>query len=248
MVDREFLSDENEDKVIATIFSTPLVAKGLSWIPLIQLLAWPLMGWLAKRRMPSRSWPESLGIGALTSSAALAAEWGHNLAHAAAARLVGKPMDRIRVIMGMPRVVYDEINDLSVAPREHILRALGGPLFNLILLPLALLFKHSTKPDTTAREVANTAVAANAFIPAVGLLPIPGLDGGPILKWSLVERGQTVSEADLTVRKVNGAVGAALTIGGAAAVKKRRRLAAGLLLLLGGTALGYASGLIKEQG
>jgi len=74
------------------------------------------MAWVAKKRVPERSWLQSLGIGALTMLVVLGSEWCHNLAHAAAARMVGKPMDAIRITWGMPLVVYYDINDENVTP------------------------------------------------------------------------------------------------------------------------------------
>jgi Zn-dependent protease len=243
-----FISPNNDEvDPVAEVFSTPLVVEGMTWIPLTQLIVWPVMAWVAKKRLPDRSWRRSLEIGVMTMPVVLGSEWGHNLAHAAAARLVGKPMDAMRVYFGMPRVIYNDINDQSVTPRQHILRALVGPVFNLLLLPFALIFRRFTRPDSAARDVADAAVAANALIPAAGLLPIPGLDGGPILKWSLVEKGFTIPQADLAVRKVNGVLGALLGFGGALALKKRRWVPGGLLVLLGAAALGVATGLVKEQ-
>jgi len=229
------------------VFGTPILVKGKSWLPVAQLVAWPLMAWLAKRRLPERSWWQCLGIGALTMPVALGSEWCHNLAHAAAARWIGKPMDALHIIGGMPRVEYRNINDQTVTPRQHILRALGGPLFNLLILPLALLLRRLTPTKSVARDLAEVAVGMNALIPAAGLLPIPGLDGGPILKWALVERGHTPAEADLQVRKINGGLSLILGLAGVWALKKRNWTIGGLLVLMGSVALGVATGLIKEQ-
>jgi len=223
------------------------VVKGWSWLPLAQLLAWPVMAWVAKKRKPGRTWPQALGVGALTMPVVLGSEWGHNLAHAAAAQRVGKPMDALRVLFGMPLVVYHDVNASDVAPRQHIARALGGPVFNTLLIPLAWLFKRRADPNSTAYELAETALATNLFLPTVGLLPIPFIDGGPILKWSLVDRGRTIPEADRAVRKVNVLLGLVLSLTGALGIQKRRRLAGGFLLALAGWAFAFGLGWMKEQ-
>ena len=183
----------------------------------------------------------------LTMPVVLGSEWCHNLAHAAAAQMVGKPMDAIRITWGMPLVVYYDTNDETVTPRQHIIRALGGPAFNLLVLPLALFFRHCTRPDSMLRDIANMAAGTNLFLPAAGLLPIPGIDGGPILKWSLVEKGHTPETADEIVRKVDGVLGIVLAWVGALSVKKRRWLLGGVLLQLAAFALSIALGLFKEQ-
>ncbi len=238
---------QDEVTVVGRVFGTPLVVKGKTWFPLAPLLAWPVMAWLAKRRLPERTWPQSLAVGALTMPVMLGSEWGHNLAHAAAARIVGKPMDAMRIAWGMPLLVYYDVNDKTVTPRQHIMRAFGGPLFNLLVLPLALFFQRRTRPQSIAREVADAAVGANAFLPTVGLLPIPGIDGGPILKWSLVERGYSPEAADRAMRKVDGALGVLLALAGGLALKKRRWFMGGLLIQLAAFALSIALGILKEQ-
>jgi Zn-dependent protease len=177
----------------------------------------------------------------------LGSEWCHNLAHAAVARWIGKPMDAIRITWGMPLLVYYDIEDENVTPRQHILRALGGPAFNALALCAALPLRRSVGPESVNRELLDIAVATNAFLLSVGLLPLPGIDGGPILKWTLVERGRSPKEADEVVRRVDGFLGAALGLVAAAALKKRRWFLGALCLQLAAVALGVALGLLKEQ-
>jgi Zn-dependent protease len=167
--------------------------------------------WAGKRK-PDRNWWQRVGVGALTMPVIMGLEWCHNFAHALAARLIEKPMDALRITWGTPLVVYYELNDENVAPREHIIRALGGPVFNAIAFFVSLFIRKMTKPDSVAREVVDTAVFMNAFLSTISLLPIPGIDGGPILKWSLVAKGYRVREADEVVRKVNGLMAGVLGI------------------------------------
>jgi hypothetical protein len=156
-------------------------------------------------------------------------------------------MDAIRIVWGMPLVVYHDINAPDVQPRQHIARALGGPLFNSLLAPLAWLFKRRANLESPSYDIASAALASNLFLPTVGLLPIPFIDGGPILKWSLVEGGRSIVEADRVVRKVNNGTGLILSLAGLLAIKKRHRLAGGFLLALAGWALVFGLGLMKEQ-
>ncbi len=207
-------------------------------------------------------------------AAILGSEWCHNLAHAATARLVGKPMDALRVAWGMPLVVYYDVNDESVTPRQHIARALGGPLFNALLLPFALLFRRFTgkrqdipqspvdgsgsgaSESGTAgaswlfpvlHDVAEAAAGMNLFLSTASLLPIPGIDGGPVLKWTLVERGSTPAEADETVKVVDRVVGAGLGAAAGLAFKKRRRFLGAILAMFSFLALVIGFGLLSEQ-
>ena len=177
----------------------------------------------------------------------LGSEWGHNLAHAAAAQLVGKPMDSLRVTWGMPLVVYHDIQDGTVTPRQHILRALGGPVFNAFVLPVALLFRRSTREGSVLRDMANAVLGMNTFLCTASLLPIPGIDGGPILKWSLVERGHTPKEADEMVMGVDRVAGAGLGVAAGVALRKRRWLLGTMLAVFSALALAFGFGLLKEQ-
>lgn len=119
----------------------------------------------------------------------LGSEWCHNLAHAVAAKLVGKPVDSIHITWGMPLLVYHNVNDPTVSPSKHIIRALGGPVLNTLLLPFAWLGQYLTQTGSILGDVADTAVRINAILCTVSLLPIPGLDGESLLKWSLVKNG-----------------------------------------------------------
>ena len=45
-------------------------------------------------------------------------------------------------------------------------------------------------------------------------MPLPVVDGGVILKWTLVERGRTPAEADTVIRRLNLAIGAVALVAG----------------------------------
>ena len=247
MIKPSYVNPDDTPNTILKIFSTRLVTKGNSWFPFTQIITWLLLSFLAKKRLSERSLIKCLGIGAFSMPFVLGSEWGHNLAHTAFAHWVGKPVDAIRIVWGMPLLVYYDINDQQVTPKQHIVRALGGPVFNLTLLPFTWLLKHLSNNDSFLKDLGNFLFATNAFIGIGGFLPIPGVDGGPILKWSLVEQGQSIQEADTTVRKVNGALGAGLCAATIQAVKKKRWVWSGIFGMFALTALGIAFGLIKEQ-
>lgn len=147
----------------------------------------------------------------------------------------------------MPRCVYHEINDIEVTPRQHLARSLGGPLINLILLPITVLFKLISKQGSIARETANTAYQTNLFLSLVSWLPIPGIDGGPILKWSLVDRGRTIEEADEVVKKINGPLAILLGLFSSRAFAKKNILAGALSGMLGLISLSIFAGWLKEE-
>jgi hypothetical protein len=172
----------------------------------------------------------------------LGAEWVHNLAHTAAAQQVGKPPDAIRLAWGLPLLVYHNVSDASVSPRQHLWRTLGGPLFNSLLVPFLWLLRRRTQPGTPAAEVASAALYTNTFIGLVALTPLPFLDGGPLLRWSLVARGHSLAQADSAVQAANRLAGAGFSMVTAAALRRRRWLLAALLVQFAAWCFAYGFG------
>jgi len=237
-----------DDKVFraGSAFGVPLVVKGFSWLPFAQLVSWLVLLFRAGRKHPKRTWGARAALAAGQAAVLLGSEWGHNLAHAVSARNTGKPMDAIRIVWGMPLCVYYDINSTDVTPRQHITRALGGPVFNALVWALAGLLRTRFRRGTAGREVMDVAVGTNAFLATNSLLPIPFIDGGPILKWTLVENGLSIPEADEAVRKVNGVLGLLLSLTGLAALRTGRHGMGAILAAMGLTSIGVAKGLIRE--
>ena len=246
MIKPDVVSPDEQVTHVGRIFDAPLVLKGQTWLPLTQIMVWGLMAAIAGQRRPERSWPQRLAVGALTMPVVLGSEWLHNLAHTAAAQLVGHPVDAIRITWGMPLLVYFEINDANLTPKQHITRSGGGPLFNALMLPLWWLVRWLAPTDSVWRDIGEVGVWMNTFLTTVSLLPIPGIDGGPILKWSIVARGRSVAEADEVVRKVNGPLAVGLAATSIAAVKSKKRLIGTFAAMFAVIAALIYTGLLKE--
>jgi hypothetical protein len=148
---------------------------------------------------------------------------------------------------GLPRLVYHNVHDAQVTPQQHMARAAGGPLLNGLLWLLAALLRRSAVPGSLLAEMADIAVYTNALIACGGLLPLPPLDGGALLKWGLVAAGRSPGQADQIVRAVNGPVGVGLAGATALAVRKRRWLPAFLLAQFTALCLSFAFGWLKEN-
>ena len=144
-------------------------------------------------------------------------------------------------------VIYHQIDDPHVSPAEHIIRSLGGPVASTALLALSLLLRGLTPRTSVGRDLCDCALGANLIIVGAGLLPLPFLDGGPILKWSLVQKGRKRAQADKTVRAANGLTGLALGAAGALLLKQGRWILGGFIGMLAGLSLAVASGLLKED-
>ncbi len=247
MIKPAFLSSDDQPTTIVHVYDTPVVVKGVTGLPMLELAAWGLLSWVADKKKPEWSRSRKIAAGALTATILFASEWGHNLAHTAVAHHIGKPVNAMRIFWGTPLLIYYDINDQDVSPRQHIQRASGGPIFNALMVPICWLARQFTREGTFSNYVANFALGTNFFIATIALLPIPGIDGGPILKWSLVETGQSRQQADETVKKVNLAMGSGLGVATGLVLKKRKRLLGAVLAAFAATSLAIGLGLLKEQ-
>jgi len=234
-------------KIVGRVFNTPLTTWKFSWIPITQLIVWIIFTRNASKRNPKESAFYWSTEGFFKMAAMLGSEWCHNLAHAFTANKVGKPMDQMRIQMGMPRCIYNKLNDEEVTPRQHIMRSLGGPIINLVMLPIAAMLRLFSKPNSIASETAKTAYQTNLFLSTTSLLPIPGIDGGPLLKWSLVEKGYTIKEADQVVQNTNGPLAVLLGLFSSWSFLNKKILAGIFSLMLGIISLSVFTGWLKED-
>jgi len=247
MIKPAFLEPEDRPAVVGHAFGTPMVVKGYTGLPLIELVVWGVLSWVAGHKRPDWSRQKQAYAGAVTTFIMLGSEWCHNLAHTAIANWIGKPVDAIRIFWGTPLLIYYDINDQQVSPHQHILRALGGPIFSTLMVPLAWLARLFSREGTLTRYAADFAFGTNAFISSLSLLPIPGIDGGPLLKWSLVGHGHTPVQADEVVKCVNRLTGGGLAIASGVALKNRKVWLGAALAAFAATSIAIGFGLLKEQ-
>jgi hypothetical protein len=222
------------------VLDTPMVVQSSVLFNLAGLCA--ILTWLTGRWRPSRPLWVRLLISILGLVALLWADLGHALAHTLSARWAGAPTDEIQVSAGMPRTVY---LDNDVSPRVHRLRALGGPLFSAVGLSMALLQRALSHPGTAARELADWSCLGHGFILGGSLMPLPIVDGGSMLKWTLVERGHSPVEADAVLQQASLGVGATSAAIGLLMGSKRRWLPAAALTWAG--LAGIVSGLSRSR-
>jgi hypothetical protein len=215
------MSTAKEPSTIFRIWDTPVKVNPAVLANLLVLLGF--LSWQAGRRRPERPWAVRLLVGVSSLLALLAADLGHAVAHILSARSAQAPMDHILVSAGMPRTIY---RDHHVPPRVHVLRALGGPIFSALGLLFSLLLRHLAPRGSLGRELAGWSCLGHGLILGGSLAPLPFVDGGSVLKWTLVERGQTPQQADAAIRQVDLAVGAAATTTGLTLAVRRRWLPA----------------------
>jgi Zn-dependent protease len=242
-----FLSEADQTQEITHFLGVPLVVRqNLSALPLAQFGTMAFFYRQLDRKFPELSKRERILWSLSCTLALLGSEWCHNLAHTLISKAIKKPVDAILINFGMPLLIYFKPDDPQVTPRQHIIRAIGGPAFNLAVMPaLYVMLKH-TKANTPDQFLAQLAFDTNVFIFTASLTPFPSLDGGPIMKWSLVQHGKSISEAEQIVGKANGVSAVLLSILGLLSYLRGRKLLAILLGVLGIGSLAIALGWIEE--
>ena len=219
----------------------PVVAQPGFWPAPILLTG--LLTWAAGSRHQKLTWLQRLGVGLLAMLIALPADIGHAMAHTVSARMAGAPMDEILLSSGMPRTLYQ---NNEVPPRTHIYRSLGGPLFSLISSLLSLVWWRFSAHGSLSHDLAEVSLASHSMILIGSLAPVPVVDGGTILKWKLVEAGQSAEQADRTVHKTSLGMGMALlALGGLLGVFRKQKLAGGLLAVCGAVGIATGKGWLK---
>jgi hypothetical protein len=158
--------------------------------------------WLAGSAQP---WSKRLRRGGLMALTYTLTNLFHFGGHILSSRYAGASMDRVHLAAPFP---YAEYLDNDVSPQAHRLRSVGGPLANALACLLSFGLVPLTPANSARREWANVSAWLNGLIALGSLLPLPFIDGGVILKWTLVERGYTPDVADQKVRQANLAVGA----------------------------------------
>jgi hypothetical protein len=233
-------STADREAALITVLGTPVYAKPAILANMLGL--WGLLTWLSGRRPPVRPWPIRLAVAALSTMALLAADLGHAMAHIVSARMAGAPMDRIELSSGMPRTLYLEDD---VPPDIHRQRALGGPIFNACGLAASLTLHGLTPRDSVTHEVSGWSSLGHGLLLVGSLAPLPMVDGGSILKWTLVKRGNSLEDADGVVRQADLALGASLAATGIALAARRRWLPAVGLIAVGGIAVAAGLGKLR---
>jgi len=205
-------------KTLYTFNDVPVKAKPLFW--LLVGLMWGSFVWVTGRRKPERPFSQNLLVATLSLPLAFLADIGHAMAHTVSAKRAGAPMDEILLSADMPRTLYAN-ND--VPPQTHITRAIGGPIYSAIGLTISLLWRSFSPPASLSRELADVSSFYHGAIFFGSLIPLPIVDGGAILKWSLVEQGHTPKDADDIVKVTGAVVIGVLAVVGTAVFLLRRK-------------------------
>ncbi len=187
-------------------------------------------------------WPAVL-IGFVTMVLLLLADFGHPLGHILSARYAGAPMDEVRItVTEMPHTLY---NHNAVSPNVHRIRALGGPIFNGLGLFLSAGVFAAVPAASVARELAAWSAAAHGLMLIMSLAPSPGVDGGTLLKWTLVARGWSEAAAEAAGRRVAWLVGIVAVVLGLGLIALQVWMIGGLFVFAGVIVCGVAAGLVR---
>jgi hypothetical protein len=222
------------------IFDTPVTVAKKVFVELVAI--WAVSTWWGRRRHPGRGiWRDSLA-GLATLIVLVPVDMGHALAHIFSARYAGAPIDEVRFSGGMPRTLYW---NNEVSPNVHRIRALGGLVFNLLGFVVSGAAYIAVPRRSVARELAAISAIGHAWLFIMSLMPVPLVDGGTLMKWTLVAHGRTEAEADETVQRLDWALALAGGIAGVLLIAVHRRAAGGILVGCGVLAAAIAAGRIR---
>jgi len=168
------------------------------WLAPISL--WIFLTCLSGRHREDRPISLNLLIGAVGTVIAMAADIGHALAHSFSAKFAAAPMDEVRLGLDMPRTIYYN-NDIE--PRQHILRALGGPIFSAIGFLVSIIWRLLSPARSISRHLADISCISHGFILLGAFFPHPAVDGGTLLKWTLIDRGKELEEVEKITRNAS---------------------------------------------
>lgn len=222
------------------IFSTPVKVKGTVLVPIVAL--WGIVTWWGFSWHPERGFWQDVLIGFVTVLLLLPADFGHALAHIFSARSAGAPMDEILLSAGMPRTLY---GNNEVSPDVHRMRAIGGPLFNMVGLLLSAVIYIVARGNPIVRELAAWSAGGHGWILFAALSPLPMVDGGTLLKWTLVARGRTEKEADEMVRLLDWVIGIVGGLIGVGLLLVQMWIAGMILVGIGAVIIAIAAGKIR---
>ncbi|MCB8920283.1 MAG: hypothetical protein H6662_01755 [Ardenticatenaceae bacterium] len=219
---------------------TPVKVRPGFWLMVVGL--WALLAWLGSWRWPGQSLGAYVLVGGIGVLLAMLADVGHACAHTISARLADAPMDVVLLGTDMPRTLYWN-ND--VPPRAHIIRSLGGPAYSAVGLLVGIGWLVLASPDTAVSYLGEIWTATNGFIFLAVFAPIPIVDGGVILKWTLVLGGRSETEADELVKRLGLGMSAIFVVAAILLALKSIWLLAGIILLAGLFMLGAALNIIR---
>jgi hypothetical protein len=206
------------------------------------LVLWGGVTWLGLYWHPERNFWQALLIGFITMILLLISDFGHAVAHIFSARYAGAPMDELRISEGMPRTLYW---NNEVSPNLHRLRAIGGPIFNLLGLFLSAGIYAIVPGNSLVKELSAWSAVGHGLLLIMSLSPLPVVDGGTLLKWSLVARGKSTAEADRIIQRLDWIIGIVLAVIGLSLLVLKTWIVGLIFLGIGIIVISIATGKIR---
>jgi hypothetical protein len=129
-------------------------------------------------------WPRGMkALLALTYTLSLVqAELVHNLGHLASGRRVGSPLHALVWNWG---IMQNQYHDHRVLPRQHVGRAVGGPIASATSVTVWTLIYWAFGWIPGLRAFLEIALLGQGTLLSLAVLPTPMFDSGSILKWAV---------------------------------------------------------------
>ncbi len=228
---------------IPTLFvfnRTPIKVRPGFWIMVLGL--WALLSWVGSWRWPEQTLVAYGIVGFVAALLALLADLGHACAHTISARMANAPMDTILLGADMPRTLYQ---DIEVLPQTHIIRSLGGPVYSAIGFITGIGWLLLAPSNTAVRYLGEVWTLTNGGIFMAIFVPLQIVDGGVILKWWLVLKGRSETQAARIVQRLGLGLGVVLLAVALFFLVQTTWLLGGIFLIFGLVVITVALNIIR---
>ena len=109
---------------------------------------------------------------------AVLASFCHGLGHIISSKMAGAPMTKLIGTITVHTTYYDDNEEDNISSNAHMMRAIGGPAFNLLVGILALIINALI---FSTHFLLFFGIINLVFV-GITILPLPSLDGAVILR------------------------------------------------------------------
>lgn len=154
-----------------TLLGTECRATPLAWVNLPLMAGFGIV--LAVLFAPVDSFGSQVGVGIVYGVLLITSTYVHALGHIISSRLVNAPMTALIATATVNTTYYEDTE--TYPSRVHVGRALGGPVFSLLLGVVALALAGDS-------HVLRFLGIVNLLLVAITLSPLATLDGAVVLR------------------------------------------------------------------
>lgn len=168
--------DETNHRKLFSIMGTDYVMTSLGWLNIPMMIgAGILVAWFLA---PVEGIQNIILSGIAYGLLMLIASFCHGLGHIISSKMAGAPMTKLIGTITVHTTYYDDNEEDNISSKAHMMRAIGGPVLNLVLGILMLVINASIFPSHFILFFG----VINLVFFAITISPLPSLDGAVLLR------------------------------------------------------------------